>query len=90
MKPQLLGFENVPTVGLSGMRCNKWWKHNPSLGSALLSSPEVLSRRNVFICLWMVSKIKASAARPGLLVVTFCTGLHLRNGVGGRRKSSEI
>lgn len=41
----------------------------------------------MFICLWMVSKIEASTARPGLSVVTFSTGLHLRT--GARERSEE-
>lgn len=47
----------------------------------LSTSPEVLSRMRVSICLWIVSKIKASTDRSGLAVVTFSTGLHLRTTV---------
>jgi len=41
----------------------------------------------MYFYLWMVSKIKASAARPGLSMVSFCTGFHSRN--GARERSEE-
>lgn len=44
----------------------------------------------MFVCLWMVSRIETSAARPGLFVLSFCTGFHLSNRARERSKPSEI